>query len=629
MVLEMIRKENDIKKLDEGQLKELAGEIRQFLIEKTSRTGGHLASNLGVVELTMALHLTLDFPEDKLIWDVGHQSYTHKLLTGRKDGFDDLRKYGGMSGFPKRKESPCDAFDTGHSSTSISAGLGYVAARELLGQDHSVVSVIGDGSLTGGMAYEALNNASRLKSNFIIVLNDNNMSISENVGGMSKYLSGLRTAQAYTDLKKGVEDTLKRIPGRGDRIVSQIRKTKSGIKQLLVPGMFFEDMDITYLGPVDGHDIRKLLKVFNEAKRVDHAVLVHVITKKGKGYAPAEKDPAKFHGPGPFNIETGEPKAPGGPDTYTQVFSKVLTDIAKRDDKVVAITAAMEDGTGLASFAKHFPQRFFDVGIAEEHAMTFAAGLAAGGMKPVFAVYSSFLQRAYDQTLHDVCLQDLPVVIAVDRAGLVGSDGETHQGVFDLSFLTMIPNMTVISPKNRWEMADMLRFAVDFRHPIAVRYPRGAAYEGMRQFRAPIEYGKSEVLYEEEDIAVIFVGHMAELADSVRRSLKETGYSCSLINARFVKPLDTELLEELAKDHFLFVTIEENVLTGGFGEQVMDYVSRAALDVHVRNIGIPDEYVEHGNVEVLRKETGLDRETVVKQIVTDYLRLMENNGKGN
>ena len=629
MVLEMIRKENDIKKLDEGQLKELAGEIRQFLIEKISRTGGHLASNLGVVELTMALHLTLDFPEDKLIWDVGHQSYTHKLLTGRKDGFDDLRKYGGMSGFPKRKESPCDAFDTGHSSTSISAGLGYVAARELLGQDHSVVSVIGDGSLTGGMAYEALNNASRLKSNFIIVLNDNNMSISENVGGMSKYLSGLRTAQAYTDLKKGVEDTLKRIPGRGDRIVSQIRKTKSGIKQLLVPGMFFEDMDITYLGPVDGHDIRKLLKVFNEAKRVDHAVLVHVITKKGKGYAPAEKDPAKLHGTSPFNIETGELKAPGGPDTYTQVFSKVLTDIAKRDDKVVAITAAMEDGTGLASFAKHFPQRFFDVGIAEEHAMTFAAGLAAGGMKPVFAVYSSFLQRAYDQTLHDVCLQDLPVVIAVDRAGLVGSDGETHQGVFDLSFLTMIPNMTVISPKNRWEMADMLRFAVDFRHPIAVRYPRGAAYEGMRQFRAPIEYGKSEVLYEEEDIAVIFVGHMAELADSVRRSLKETGYSCSLINARFVKPLDTELLEELAKDHFLFVTIEENVLTGGFGEQVMDYVSRAALDVHVRNIGIPDEYVEHGNVEVLRKETGLDRETVVKQIVTDYLRLMENNGKGN
>ena len=627
MVLDKIRKENDIKKLDEEQLKELADEIRQFLIEKISRTGGHLASNLGVVELTMALHLTLNFPEDKLIWDVGHQSYTHKLLTGRKDGFDDLRKYGGMSGFPKRKESPCDAFDTGHSSTSISAGLGYVAARELLGEEHSVVSVIGDGSLTGGMAYEALNNASRLKSNFIIVLNDNNMSISENVGGMSKYLNGLRTAQAYTELKKGVEDTLKRIPGRGDRIVSQIRKTKSGIKQLFVPGMFFEDMDITYLGPVDGHDIRKLVKVLREAKRVDHAVLVHVITKKGKGYAPAEENPAKFHGLGPFDIETGEPKEAGGPDSYTQVFSKVLLDIAKRDEKVAAITAAMADGTGLAAFAKRFPQRFFDVGIAEEHAMTFAAGLAAGGMKPVFAVYSSFLQRAYDQALHDVCLQDLPVVIAVDRAGLVGSDGETHQGVFDLSFLTTIPNMTVISPKNRWEMADMLRFAMDFRHPVAIRYPRGAAYEGMRQFRAPIEYGKSEVIYEEEDIAIIFVGHMAELADSVRRSLKATGYNCSLINARFVKPLDEKLLEELAKDHELFVTIEENVITGEFGEQVMDYVSRAALDVQVRNIGISDEYVEHGNVEVLRKEVGLDRDTIVKQAVSDYLRIMENRKK--
>lgn len=619
MILEMIRQANDIKKLNSEQLKILADEIRQFLIEKISRTGGHLASNLGVVELTMALHLTLDFPEDKLIWDVGHQSYTHKLLTGRKDGFDQLRKYGGMSGFPKRKESDCDAFDTGHSSTSVSAGLGYVEARELLHEKHTVVSVIGDGSLTGGMAYEALNNASRLKSNFIIVLNDNNMSISENVGGMSRYLNGIRTAQAYTDIKKGVEDTLMKIPGRGERIISQIRRTKSGIKQLLVPGMFFEDMDITYLGPVDGHDIRKLVKVLKEAKRVDHAVLVHVLTKKGKGYPPAEENPAKFHGTGPFDIKTGEPTDVSTTDSYTQVFSKVLTDIAKKDDKVVAITAAMADGTGLSSFAKHFPNRFYDVGIAEEHAMTFAAGLAAGGMKPVFAVYSSFLQRAYDQTLHDVCLQNLPVVIAVDRAGLVGSDGETHQGVFDLSFLSTIPNMTVISPKNRWEMADMLRFAVDFQYPIAIRYPRGSAYEGMRDFRAPIEYGKSEILYEEEDIAVIFVGHMAELADRVRKKIKETGYSCSLVNARFVKPLDKDMLEQLAKDHSLFVTIEENVITGGFGEQVMDYVSSAKLDVHVRNIGISDDYVEHGNVEILRKEVGLDCETIVKQAISDYL----------
>lgn len=618
MALELIRKENDIKKLSDEQLDGLADEIRRFLIEKISRTGGHLASNLGAVELTMALHLTLDFPEDKLIWDVGHQSYTHKLLTGRSGGFDTLRKYGGMSGFPKRKESDCDAFDTGHSSTSISAGLGLVEARELLGQDHTVVSVIGDGSMTGGMAYEALNNASRLKSNFIIVLNDNHMSISENVGGISRYLSGLRTTQTYTEIKKGVEGTLKKIPGRGDRIVSQLRKTKSGIKQLFVPGMFFEDMGITYLGPVDGHDVRKLVKVLNEAKRVDHAVLVHVITEKGKGYRPAEENPSRFHGTGPFDIRTGEPAEKSGTDSYTEVFSKVLADIARKDEKVVAITAAMADGTGLAAFKKYFPKRFFDVGIAEEHAMTFAAGLAAGGMKPVFAVYSSFLQRAYDQTLHDVCLQDLPVVIAVDRAGLVGSDGETHQGIFDLSFLSSIPNMTVISPKNRWEMADMLRFAVDYPHPVALRYPRGEAYEGMKEFRAPVEYGKSEVLYEEKDIAVIFVGHMAELADRVRSGIRDAGYSCSLINARFVKPLDTQLLDRLSRTHRLFVTIEENVVSGGFGEQVMEYASDAKLPVYVRNIGLPDDYVEHGNVEILRREAGLDCGRIVKQALSDY-----------
>lgn len=618
MALELIRKENDIKKLSDEQLDGLADEIRRFLIEKISRTGGHLASNLGAVELTMALHLTLDFPEDKLIWDVGHQSYTHKLLTGRSGGFDTLRKYGGMSGFPKRKESDCDAFDTGHSSTSISAGLGLVEARELLGQDHTVVSVIGDGSMTGGMAYEALNNASRLNSNFIIVLNDNHMSISENVGGISRYLNGLRTTQTYTEIKKGVEGTLKRIPGKGDRIVSQLRKTKSGIKQLFVPGMFFEDMGITYLGPVDGHDVRKLVKVLNEAKRVDHAVLVHVITEKGKGYRPAEENPSRFHGTGPFDIRTGEPAEKSATDSYTEVFSKVLTDIARKDDKVVAITAAMADGTGLAAFRKYFPKRFFDVGIAEEHAMTFAAGLAAGGMKPVFAVYSSFLQRAYDQTLHDVCLQDLPVVIAVDRAGLVGSDGETHQGIFDLSFLSSIPNMTVISPKNRWEMADMLRFAVDYPHPVALRYPRGEAYEGMKEFRAPVEYGKSEVLYEEADIAVIFVGHMAELADRVRTGIREAGYKCSLINARFVKPLDTQLLDRLSRTHRLFVTIEENVVAGGFGGQVLEYASEAKLPVYIRNIGIPDDYVEHGNVEILRREVGLDCGRIVEQVLRDY-----------
>lgn len=624
MVLEKIHKENDIKNLSPEELTMLADEIRQFLIEKISVTGGHLASNLGVVELTMALHLVFDLPQDKLIWDVGHQAYTHKLLTGRKAGFDELRKYGGMSGFPKRKESECDAFDTGHSSTSISAGLGYVAARELQGGSHSVVSIIGDGSMTGGMAYEALNNASRLKSNFIIVLNDNNMSISENVGGMSQYLNGLRTAQAYTGLKKGVEDTLKKIPGKGDRIICHMKRTKSGIKQLFVPGMFFEDMGITYLGPVDGHDIRKLTRILNEAKRVDHAVLVHVMTKKGKGYVPAEENPSRFHGTGPFDIPSGTAVGKKATDSYTDVFSKVLADIGKQDEKVVAITAAMADGTGLARFAKMFPQRFFDVGIAEEHAMTFAAGLAAGGMKPVFAVYSSFLQRAFDQTIHDVCLQNLPVFIAVDRAGLVGSDGETHQGVFDLSFLLEIPNLTVMSPKNRWEMADMVRFAVDFPYPVALRYPRGEAYEGLKEFRTPILYGKSEVICRESGIAILFIGHMSGLGESVWKAMKEAGYRCSLINARFAKPLDTEMIRDLCRDHQLIVTIEENVLAGGFGEQVVQYVMQSGEKTRVRTIGISDDYVEHGNVEVLRKEVGLDQETIVAQIKEDYLMIKED-----
>lgn len=623
MILEKIQKENDIKELEPEELNLLAGEIREFLVDKISRTGGHLASNLGVVELTMALHLVFDLPQDKLIWDVGHQAYTHKILTGRRAGFDDLRKYGGMSGFPKRKESDCDAFDTGHSSTSISAGLGYVAARDIQGEKHSVVSVIGDGSMTGGMAYEALNNAARLKSNFIIVLNDNNMSISENVGGMSRYLNGLRTAEAYTDLKKGVEDTLRKIPVQGDKIVNQMKKTKSGIKQLIVPGMFFEDMGITYLGPVDGHDIKKMYKIFKEAKRVDHAVLVHVLTKKGNGYTPAEENPSRFHGTGPFDIDTGNAKGSKKNDSYTDVFSKVICDIGKRDEKVTAITAAMADGTGLARFQRYFPERFFDVGIAEEHALTFAAGLAAGGMKPVVALYSSFLQRAYDQAIHDICLQNLPVVLAVDRAGLVGSDGETHQGLFDLSFLSTIPNMTVMSPKNRWEMADMVRFAVDFGCPIALRYPRGDAYEGLKEFRIPIQFGKCEVLYEEEDIAIFFVGHMADLALEVRAELKRIGYSCSLVNARFVKPLDTDAMEELAKDHKLFVTIEENILAGGYGERLLEYTSRARLKVQVCNIGIPDNYVEHGNVDVLRREVGLDCETIVKQIITAYVTIRE------
>lgn len=619
MVLERIQKENDIKKLNGQELSVLADEIRTFLIEKISVTGGHLASNLGVVELTMAMHLAFDLPQDRMIWDVGHQAYTHKLLTGRKAGFDDLRKHGGMSGFPKRKESDCDAFDTGHSSTSISAGLGYVEAREILGEKHHVISVIGDGSLTGGMAYEALNNASHLNSNFIIVLNDNNMSISQNVGGMSKYLDSLRTADAYTGLKKGVESALKQVPVAGKPLVSHLKKTKSSIKQLFVPGMFFEDMGITYLGPIDGHDIKALYRTFEEAKKLNNAVLVHVITKKGKGYLPAEEFPSKFHGTGPFAIETGESLEKKEKDTYTDVFGKVMCDLAAKDSKVVAITAAMSDGTGLSEFSRRYKKRFFDVGIAEEHAVTFAAGLAAGGLKPVFAVYSSFLQRAYDQLIHDVALQNLSVVFAVDRAGIVGNDGETHQGIFDLSFLSSIPNMTIISPKNRWELADMIRYAIQYEAPIAIRYPRGTAYTGLKEYRKPIAFKTSETIYEEDGIAIFSVGHMMEVAEKVRERLKATGYNCSLINSRFVKPIDEHILEEMAEEHTLFVTIEENVLSGGYGEKVQDYVMEQQLSVEVLKIGVPDEYVEHGNIDVLRKEIMLDEESIVKQIITQYI----------
>lgn len=626
MVLEKINKPNDIKKLTNAELPVLADEIRDFLIHKISENGGHLASNLGVVELTMALHLSFHLPEDKIIWDVGHQSYTHKLLTGRKAGFDELRKYGGMSGFPKRQESECDSFDTGHSSTSISAGLGYAEARELTGEDYHVISVIGDGALTGGMAYEALNNASRMKSNFIIVLNDNNMSISENVGGLSRHLGNLRTTDAYKDLKTGVTNSLSKIPVYGERMVSQIRRTKSGIKQLFIPGMIFEDMGITYLGPVDGHDIAAMLRIFKEAVKVDGAVVVHVMTRKGKGYLPAERHPARFHGAQPFEIETGLPANPRTVANYTDIFSTVMRKLGDRDEKVVAITAAMGDGTGLKRFHNMFPERFFDVGIAEEHAVTFAAGLAAAGLKPIVAIYSSFLQRAYDQILHDVCIQDLPVVFAIDRAGLVGSDGETHQGIFDLSYLSTIPNMTIMAPKNKWELSDMVKFAVKYQHPIAIRYPRGEAYDGLKEFRAPITFGKSEVIRQESQIALLAVGSMVKTAVEVREILKSMGYQCSLINARFVKPLDTEVIEELAHEHELLVTMEENVISGGFGEHVVRYMNERdskESQMKVINIAIPDEYVEHGNVEILRKEVGIDKESIVKKIVAEYAKIRE------
>ncbi len=587
--LDRINEANDIKKIEPEAYDALASEIRSFIIESVSEHGGHLASNLGVVELTMALHLCMDFPNDKLIWDVGHQAYTHKLLTGRKEDFSGLRTFGGMSGFPKHKESPCDAFDTGHSSTSISAALGYARARDLKGEDRTVVAVIGDGSLTGGMAYEALNNVSHLKSNMIIVLNDNKMSISENVGGLSKHLTALRTRESYMDFKMDVEKKLKQIPHVGDSVARSVKKSKDSIRQLFVKGGFFEDFGIKYIGPIDGHDIKEMVRVLNALKRLNEPVVMHVVTQKGRGYVPAEKNPSAFHGVGSFDIATGESLASKSL-TYTSVFSKTICRLGKAHPDVVTICAAMPDGTGLTAFKKHFPGRFFDVGIAEQHAVTFAAGLAAGGMHPFVAVYSSFLQRAYDQIVHDVCIQNLPVVFCVDRAGLVGADGETHQGIFDLSYLSMIPNMTVCAPKNKYELYDMLYFAYQYHGPIAIRYPRGSAYEGFKNMRPPIEYGKSELMFEGEKIALVAVGSMVQTAVQVREKLLDKGINATVVNARFVCPLDTECLDRLSRDHQWIVTMEENVLKGGFGEACGDYLLAKHEDVRLIHVGVPVLY---------------------------------------
>ena len=605
MILEKIRKPNDIHKIPLADFEPLAEEIRDFLIQSVSRTGGHLASNLGVVELTLALHNVLDFPEDKLIWDVGHQAYIHKILTGRKDEFSNLRKEGGLSGFPKRSESDCDSYDAGHSSNSISAGLGYVRARDILGQKHHVVSVIGDGALTGGMAYEALNNAAELKTNFIIIINDNNMSISRNVGGMSTYLSALRTAEAYTGMKMGVTKTLKKVPKVGTALVDTMRKTKSSIKQLFIPGMLFENMGLTYLGPVDGHNMRQMMKLFNEAKRVEGPVVVHVLTQKGKGYGPASAHPDRFHGTGPFDIQTGKALQKKTAPSYTDIFSEKMLSLGEKNKKLVAITAAMPDGTGLVGFSKKFPDRFFDVGIAEEHAVSFAAGLALGGLIPVAAIYSSFLQRAVDQILHDVCMQNLHVIFAVDRAGLVGADGETHQGCFDLSYLSMMPNMTVLAPKNDRELEEMLEFAVSHQGPVAIRYPRGNAYQGLREHQEPIVYGRSEILAKGQKIAVLGVGSMLPSCEKVCQGLREDGYEPTLVNARFVKPLDVELLDQLAKDHSLFVTVEENVKSGGYGEHVSAYMEACHPEAHVLSATVWDRFVPQGNVKSLRAKIGL------------------------
>ena len=616
MFLEKINKPNDIHKIALADFPQLADEIRQFLIESVSRTGGHLASNLGAVELTLAIHNVLDFPEDKLIWDVGHQAYTHKILTGRKDAFATLRKEGGLSGFPKRAESDCDAFDAGHSSNSISAGLGYVRARDLLGRKNHVVSVIGDGALTGGMAYEALNNAAELDTNFIIVINDNNMSISKNVGGMSTYLSALRTAEAYTGMKIGVTKAVKKIPKVGTAMVDAVRRTKSSIKQLFIPGMLFENMGLTYLGPVDGHNMRQMMKLFNEAKRVEGAVVVHVITEKGRGYKPASTYPDRFHGTGPFDIQTGKALTVKEAPTYTDVFAKGMVRLGEENTKLVAITAAMPEGTGLKAFQQAFPDRFFDVGIAEEHAVTFAAGLALGGIIPVVAVYSSFLQRAVDQILHDVCMQKLHVIFAIDRAGLVGADGETHQGNFDLSYLSMMPGMTVMAPKNDWELEAMLEAAVNGDGPYAIRYPKGTACTEFQQFQAPILRGKAEILSKGKKAAILAVGSMVSVCQDAVKLLKEQGIEPTFVNARFVKPLDTALLDELAEDHQLFVTVEENVKSGGFGEHVCAYMEACHPGCRVIPIAIWDRFVPHGSIDSLRCKVGLSAAEIAQTVET-------------
>ena len=613
MLLEQIQQTNDIKKINPKDYPKLAEEIRQFLIEKISTTGGHLGSNLGAVELTMAMHLALDLPEDKIVWDVGHQSYTHKLLTGRREGFDQLRKYGGMSGFPKRKESDCDSFDTGHSSTSISAGLGLVRARDIQGKDNTVIAVIGDGALTGGMAYEALNNAARMDTNFIIILNDNNMSISENVGGVSKYLNNIRTSNTYLDIKDNIYDGI-RSTRYGDGVVTGVRRVKNSLKQLVIPGMWFEDMGITYLGPVDGHDVNGLVRVIKEAKRRKNCVLIHVLTQKGKGYGPAEKHPARFHGAEPFDVATGVPLKKKTKANYTDIFSTVMVKLAARHEDVAAITAAMPDGTGLKRFKSAYPERFFDVGIAEEHAVTFAAGLAVGGLHPVVAIYSSFLQRAYDQILHDVCLQNVPVIFAIDRAGLVGSDGETHQGIFDLSYLSSIPNMHIMAPKNKWERSDMMKFAYAYQGPIAIRYPRGEAFDGLAEHRAEIRMGKSEMIFEESGIALFAIGSMVKTAIEVREALKEKKISCTLVNARFAKPIDEEMIRYLAQNHGLIVPMEENVASGGLSEKVVTLVNQEKLPAEVLPVTIPDEYVEHGNVDILKDEIGISAAKIVEKI---------------
>jgi len=606
---------NAIKKMSIAELNIFAVEIRNFLVEKVSKTGGHLASNLGIVELTLSLYNVFDLDNDKLIWDVGHQSYVHKILTGRKDKFDKLRNFGGLSGFPKKEESKYDCFESGHSSTSISAGLGMARARDLQGSDYDVISVIGDGALTGGMAFEALNDIGFRKTKMIIVLNDNQMSISKNVGGISKYLSEFRIDPTYNRIKKEINSTLRKIPSVGNGMVNSIHKIKDGIKQVIVPGMLFEHMGIKYLGPIDGHDIKAVSKVLKLAKNIDGPVIIHVITKKGKGYKFAENQPRKFHGVGKFNCLTGE-LCGSSKESYSDGFGEQIVKLAEENKNIVAITAAMPEGTGLEVFSKKFPNRFFDVGIAEQHAVTMAAGMASQGLKPIFAVYSTFLQRAYDQIVHDVCIQKLPVIFAIDRAGIVGQDGETHQGIFDLSYLSHIPNMTIMAPKCISELKTMLTFAVKQDYPIAIRYPRGGdnpnvTMSSIQDFKR----GKWEILFQGGKIALIATGKMVQNAVLVREKLKDLGIEATVINACFIKPIDEALISELIHKKYSIVTIEDNLIHGGLGTLVLEYVNTLRSKTKVINLGFKDEFIPHGTVDILYKLYKLDTDGIFESIL--------------
>lgn len=609
-ILDRINKENDIKNIDSEDLPRLAEEIREFLVSHVSETGGHLAPNLGCVELTIALHRVLDFPDDKLIWDVGHQSYVHKILTGRKNEMGTLRQFGGMSGFPKTSESPCDAFNTGHSSTSISAALGMACARSIKGTDEKIAAVIGDGSFTGGMVYEAMNNMADIKTSCLVVLNDNNMSIDQNVGGMSTYLSKLRVGQQYNDFKGNVEKILMKIPVAGEHLAKGLKKSKDSIKQILVPGMFFEELGVTYIGPIDGHDIDIMEATFRKALKLDRPILVHVKTVKGKGYVHAERHPSYFHGVDPFDIQTGHVLKEQKAMTNTGVFARKLVELGKKDDRIVAITAAMGKGTGVSVFAEKFPDRAFDVGIAEEHAVTFAAGIASAGLVPVVAIYSSFLQRAYDQILHDVCLQNLHVVFAIDRSGLVGADGDTHQGIFDTAFLSHIPNMTLIAPKNRYELTRALEWAVDFDGPVAIKYSRGEAYYGLSEHNASFELGKSEIIHRGHGLALIAVGNMVKETEKVYNRYKAENTDVTFVNARFLKPIDTGLIDDLCRDHDSIVVVEEGIKHGGYGSAIEEYIEEKGLPLNVHVCAIDDRFVQQGTVDELREMLGIDADSI-------------------